>query len=255
MISQHDRHRIQSEAYEKLLRFVDSKKILQDEEFAYIVSETSKKLEDLRFKPDDLLHVLNRTRWRRLQRTQFVYWPVRGGHPRYERDGKQHIIQAHKSQYKFRITQNIVSHLSCEEQLLFDTDDEATVFWRGWRIYEDLTEPDSVIIECEFCIVHKWDGELHAELRRAPTIADERWADVRASLHRAIDDQHQRSKGEQMIQELKQHQFGPEWTDQLPIINLNAHRFHETKGWIPREEYLALQINPDAAASLTKSKD
>jgi len=115
----------------------------------------------------DLLHELDRTRWARLQNTQFVYWSHRQ-QPKIEKsNGTQVYLRPTPVFYRMnygdsmqRLLDDMLRH---REDQLFNTDDEAVVYWRGWSIFEQ--DRDHVFACAEYCMAHIWDDEAHDEPR------------------------------------------------------------------------------------------
>lgn len=112
----------------------------------------------------DLLHELDRTRWVRLQRTQFVYWPPRAAPPRIEHpDGGQAYLQERTVLYRMKPTDDLLELLKEKELRLFETADDAVVYWRGWSLYEQPN--DSLFAQAEYCMAHLWNDGVYQEAR------------------------------------------------------------------------------------------
>jgi diketogulonate reductase-like aldo/keto reductase len=155
------KHRIQSEAYEKLL-----------EALAWgvnplsVIEPTRKLLEAVSFDIVSVLHELARTRLKRLPRTQFVYWAERRGHPRIENNGTSSYLQEHAASFRMPLNHDMLDRLKEHEAQLFDciADVEAVVYWRGWHLIAD-SESDLVYCNVEYCMAYIWNDEVHQETR------------------------------------------------------------------------------------------
>lgn len=113
---------------------------------------------------DDVLHELDRTRWKRLQNTQFVYWPKRGAHPRIEHtNGRHRYLRSTLLVYRLALEANLLEFLKEREHALFDTEDEAVIYWRNWEVVEK--PGDYKIICADYCMAHIWNDEVHDEAR------------------------------------------------------------------------------------------
>lgn len=176
MISDTERNRIQAEAFRELKD--KRRRITCDETlravFDEIVYETDQRIERSLTNAQTLLHELDRTRWRRLQNTQFVYWAARGGHPRIlPKEGAQYqYLQEHASSFQLSLDADILEAMIEHERQLFDTKDAAVVYWRGWHVVEDPST-NSVFFNAMYCTAHIWDDQVHTEARRtAPSQSD-----------------------------------------------------------------------------------
>lgn len=160
MIPSITKQRIQSAAYEKLL---DA--LAWGINPTSIIEETRRQLEAQSFDVAGALYELDRTRLARLQRTQFVYWAKRQGHPRIlQSTGQYTYLQEHTASFRLPLTNELIDLLKEHEQKLFDTEDESVVYWRGWHVAED-SEDNLVHCNTEYCTAHIWDDQVHTEAR------------------------------------------------------------------------------------------
>lgn len=114
---------------------------------------------------NDLLHELNSTRLKRLQRTQFVYWPERSAQPRIEHaNGTHSYLRETPVMYRVRPDADLLEYLKQLEQSLFDTPDEAVVYWRGWNISDKPR-----VVHAEYCMAYLWNNDVHTEARSPTT--------------------------------------------------------------------------------------
>jgi hypothetical protein len=156
MIPTLTKHRIQSDAYEKLALGVNPLSVIEP---------TRKLLEAMSLDTASVLHELARTRLKRLPRTQFVYWGERG-HPRIERQGKYEYLREHAASFRMALNADMLERLKEHEAQLFDciVDVDAVVFWRGWRVVPD-SESDLVYCNVEYCMAYIWNDEVHQETK------------------------------------------------------------------------------------------
>lgn len=114
------------------------------------------------------LALLQATRWCRLPRTQFCYWPERSDpkmvHPNgtydYVRVNQRHTVGVPDLE---QITQVLLEY----EAQNFDTEDEMVIWWRGWQI---LMDPNGgLTCVCDVGETHIYDGDVHHERRTIAT--------------------------------------------------------------------------------------
>jgi len=172
MISDNERDSIQAEAYRKIKLLVDNRFIDWTEtaqEISKLLEQTEDALKNHSMDINAVLHELDRTRWKRLQNTQFVYWPNRD-HPRIEHsNGSQSYLIEHSHLSSQQLDNGLFDRLAQIEHDLFHTEDEAVVFWRGPNLW-NIGKADRFKFgfSIQYCMCWTYDGETHLESRREP---------------------------------------------------------------------------------------
>jgi hypothetical protein len=113
---------------------------------------------------DQVVHELARTRWKRLQHTQFVYWPERQGHPQIlqPNDQRSYLYERYTSRL-IDVGSDLFEALAVAEAEEFGCgeDEERVVYWKGWNL--TIGDGPSLHVTAKFCSAWIYDDAAHQE--------------------------------------------------------------------------------------------
>lgn len=162
MINDAERQRIQAEAFQKMEAVYHQSADWTGVGAALgnIIEDATKQINAAQDKWTAIKHELDRTRWKRLQQTQFVYWSHRD-HPRILQaggtwDGTYSYLQEHvvARTVESDTIQEQMMHIEAELFMAYG-DDEVKVFWRGWEA-TPVAGTNQVVVSCVYCMCYVW---------------------------------------------------------------------------------------------------
>lgn len=153
-------NRIQADTFRQIERLCDTPQDAKALGVAtlLLVSDAQAKVRRRNDRIVDALNLVASTRWRRLQQTQFVYWPLRGGHPRIENKNGTHSYLQEQVEQRCLDARDLPEALAALEHELFAAiaEDEVTVFWRGWSVLPS-DKLNHVTVSCNYCVSYTWE--------------------------------------------------------------------------------------------------
>jgi hypothetical protein len=165
MIDAIERQRIQAEAYKKMVKTYDQVRNWDEVGNALhnIIEDTNKELAVLQNRWNEIKHELDRTRFKRLPQTQFMYWPG-SGHPRIVQRSTAIAPGDYSYLQEQAATRTVESAQLLEALLVLEIElfaaygkDEVKVFWRGWEAYT-VEGTSQVVAVCNYCVAYLWDN-------------------------------------------------------------------------------------------------
>ncbi len=196
MVPKQTRNQILAEGYQTILD--QRRRITDDETLRAVIDETiydtERKLSQSSFDTSAVIHELDRTRWARLQNTQFVHWSPNQGHPkiRHNNETDSYLVEhSHSGTHKLDVS--LFDYLASIEHDLFDTrskEQEVVVFWRGanlWNLIGEV-EDSKFVFRIDYCMCYRYGDDVHTEpLHVTSTLSDFQsspWRYVGSEIHR-----------------------------------------------------------------------